>query len=308
MGTMDFPNEKFLQKKWVQAYIKQKYEIAAIWEQHVTKQPTDALSVLYYQEDYVNIESPNDTALSNPIDTTLRRPAYRAAGGLFAKTEYSHIVEKNAGLHQLALQGSVTEEAKKYTSMEQPILRMQSKIADSMASEVNRIIGDVLTEEWSTSPTNIQQVGVSSGAEWSRHPSSSGIDPISDILDAIEKVEDLGGYNYTADTFGTSRQSWFDLRKWAYYNDYEFGYRDWRAATTVNTIEGLNVFVSNQVKRDFAIVEDKKAACTLYEAQPLTTDTYFNKPTREYHFQAMRTLYPALTDPKAICTIKNTVA
>jgi len=295
---MDYPNEKYLTKTFVQEFIKKKYEESAIWENYTTKTPCDALSVLWYQEAYIDIETVNDTALSAPIDSKLKRPAFRAGGSLFATTKYDTIEQKNAALYQLALQGSVTEEAVKYTSMLQPILRMQTKLANSMASEVNRLIMNTMTENWTPSLTQT----LTASTAWNNTANDS---IVPDILDAVEKIEDLSGYNYKADMVGVSKQTYFDIRKWAALNDYELSYENFRGETKVPTIEGLKLVVSNHIKRDTAIVMDNKVACTVFESQPVMTDTYFNKPTREYNFQIMKTFYPALTDPKAICTITN---
>jgi len=305
---IDFPNEKFLTKTWVQTYIKQKYDESVLWEKFVKTQPTDALSVLYYQEKYIDIETPNDAAMSAPIDTTLRSPNYRSAGGLFPTTEYSRIEEKNAALYQLAMQGSVTEEAKKYTQMEAPILRIQRKIGNAMASDVNMTIGNELTETWAADPTNINDIDIAAGKEWSLDPTTSGLDPVGDVLTAVEAIEDLSGYNYNADVMAVSKQSWFDLRHWASINDYEFGFKKPTEETRFDRFEGLRVLASNQIKRDFCVVMDSKEAMTLYEAEGLRTHTFFDDYTHKFYFQAMRTIYPALTDPKSVSLISNTVA
>ena len=105
-----------------------------------------------------------------------------------------------------------------------------------------------------------------------------------------------------------SVQSYFDLRLWLAEKNYQ--YKEAASvigpATKVTTMEGLPVYSSNMVKRDYCVVADFKAAGTLYQAEPLTTHQYWTDADHITHLQAYRTFNFALTDPKAVCLISNT--
>lgn len=307
MPEQVMPRSDFLYSKWVDKTIRQLVEEELLWERLLTKQPVNGLSVLYYKEQYLDIETPNDSAMSRPIDEFLRSPGYRAPGSTFPHTTYAEPKEYNLGLYQLALEIDIPDEAQKYVEMENTILKAQRKLGNSFASRVNALLGEKLTDSWSTASTVVNNITVSSGAEWSGGPTTSAVRPLKNILDAMEKVEDVPGYNYKADGLLVSKQSFFDLMEYVSEKgiDYKESVKLEAGRPTVGSILGLSVFATNQVKRDFAVVGDFKAAGVLFEAEAVTTRQYYTDVNRATHVQISRTFNYALTDPKAICVIVN---
>jgi hypothetical protein len=305
---MALPNEAFLQKEFVDRNIKQLLEEDMIWEPYLSKQGTDSLVVLYYKEQYYDIETPNDAALGRTIDPEARTPQYRAEHSRFPHASAGIPKEYNLRLYQIALEMDYSEEEMKYADLENRVLKKQEKLANYFASYTNNLLGNTLTETWSTSPSAIQQVDVGSGDEWSLGPGDATVDPIKDIMSSIELIDDIAGYNYKPNVCITSKQSYYDLLLWFTAKDYAYSFEQPYTAKEILNVLGLKIVKSNMVKRDFAVVADFKSCGTLFEAEPVETRVYHMDETRDYHIQITRRFNFALTDPKAICTISNTVA
>ena len=300
------PKADFLNKLFVDTNVRKLVNDDTVYEKLLTRQSVNAMNVRYYREKYIDISTPNDSAMSAPLDYRLRSPNFRAPGAPFPRTTFGEPEEKNLGLYQLGLQVDVTDEAQKYAEMENQILKAQTKLANAFVSRVNEILGNALTETWDSSPSSINSVSLSSGAEWS-NSTATACRPIKDTLDAMEKIEDISGYAYKASGAMISKQSYFDLRLYLAEKNYQY-----KAAadvigpeTTVTTVEGLPFVATNMVKRDYALVADFKACGTLFEAEPFSTHQYWTDEDHVTHIQAMRTFNFALTDPKAICLIVN---
>jgi hypothetical protein len=310
MPEQQMPRSEFMYTTWVDKNVKQKAEAELLWEKLLTKQSVNGLNVRYYREQYTDIETPNDSDMGASIDEFLRSPGYRAPGGTFPHTTYGEPLAYNAGLYQLGLEIDVPDEAQKYVEMENVILKSQRKLANSFASRVNTILGNKLTDTWATASSLIQHVTISAASEWSVGPLSASVRPIKDVLAARELIEDVPGYNYKPTGIAVSVQSHFDLLLWMAEKGYEYKEKlnlD-SGATTVSRIEGLTLVATNQVKRDYAVVGDFKAAGVLFESEPTNVKQYYTPADRSSHVQISRTFTYALTDPKAICTILNTVA
>lgn len=302
MPEMYVQKADFLNKVFVDQNIRKLVEEDVLWERLLTKQSVDALNVRYYKEQYQDIETPNDTARGASIDTILRNPGYRAPGGLFPHTQFGEPIEMNLGLYQLALEADIPDEAVKYQEMESVQLRAQRKLANSFVSRVNSILGGVLSENWTASPSNIGVITASEG--WDSTASTNK--PVLDVLRAVEKIEDVAGYNYKPEGIYMSKQSYFDLRAWLADHNYQYGLVKPGPGTEVPMVEGLAVYSTNMVKRDFAIVGDFKASGVLYEAEPMTTHQYYTDADHVTHVQLSRTFNFGLSDPKAVCTIVDT--
>jgi len=302
------PATPFLNKQFVDRNIKQLIEEQMVWEGLVQKQSVNALSVLYYKEQYFDIETPNDTAMSKTLDPNMRMPNYRAEHSRFPHADIGAPKEYNLRLYQLALEMDYSEEELKYADMENRVMKKQEKLANFFASHVNNLLGNILSENWSATPSGIQYDAVASGDEWSLGATDSTVDPIRDIMNAVELIDDIGGYNYKPTMMLTSKQSYYDLLAWFVGKDYAYHFEQPYTNKEVLMVLGLAVKPTNMVKRDFALVGDFKAAGIMFEAEPVETNTYYMDDTRDYHIQVTRRFNYALTDPKAICSIPNTVA
>jgi hypothetical protein len=307
MASYVQPKSDFLNKVWVDQNIKKLVEEPLLWEKLLTHQSVDSPVVRYYREQYLDISTPNDSAMSRPLDYVLKSPGIRAPGGTFPHTDFGAPTEYSLGLYQIGLEVDVTDEAQKYAQLENQIVKAQTKLANAFGSRVNEILGNALTETWTTSGSAINYTSLSSGQVWS-NPTATDCRPIRDVLDAMEKIEDIAGYSYAPSAALVSKQSYFDLRLWL--AEHNYNYKDQTPfvgpATAVTSIEGIPFYSSNMVKRDYAVIGDFKAAGTLFEAEPLTTNQYYTDEDHITHIQAFRTFNFALTDPKAICLIVNT--
>lgn len=305
-GENVMPKADFMYKLFVDEVVKKLVDEQTVWEGLLSKQKVDALHVRYYKEQYLDIETPNDSDMSRPIDPYLRSPAFRAPGAAYPHTTFGEPKEYSLGLYQLALEVDIPEEAQQFVELENRIVKAQQKLANSFASKVNMVLGNAITENWTGSSINV--VSISSGAEWSVGATSSAVRPIKDILDAVEKVEDVPGYAYKVSGIWVSKQSYFDLRLWLAEKNINYADKplDIAPETRILAIEGYPVHSSNQVKRDTAVVADFKACGVLFEARPFRTSQYWSDETHVTHIQADRTFNFALTDPKAVCLIKNT--
>jgi len=300
MAEMATITKDFLNKVFVDKNVKTLVDEQTIWEQMLTKQPVDSLNVRYYKEQYIDIETPNDSAMSAPIDTNLKSPGYRAPGDLFPHTGFGMPKEYNLGLRQVALEVDVPDESAKYAEMVNLPLKAQQKLANSMASYINNVLGNAISENWTGSTVNT----VTASVAWGTYTSST---PIDDILAAEEKIEDISGYNYKVTSMLVSKQTYFDLRAYVAYKNLNYKYTVPVAngATEILQVEGIKVFSTNMVKRAVAILGDFKQCGTLFESEPLTTNKYYTDQDHVTHLQAYRTFNFALTDPKAICLIKS---
>ena len=309
MAEFVMPRTDFMYRQFVDQNVKKLIDEQLLWERYVTKQRVNAMNVRYFKEQYVDIETPNDAALSRPIDPYLKSPNYRSPGADFPHTQFGEPREYNLGLYQLALEIDVPDEAQKFVEMENLILRSQTKLGNSFASKVNDILGNALTENWTNStPTAIQAVSLSAGYKWNE--TNSTVAPFKDVIDAQEKIMSVAGYSYTPTELLTSKASYFDLRIWMAKNNMA-AYRaeiNLGPETRVTQIEGMNLIATDMVKQDFAVVADLKAAGILFEAAPLETHQYWTDADHVTHIQAMRTFNYALTDPKAVCLIQDTIA
>lgn len=295
------PRADFMYKLFVDQAVKTLVEEGTIWEKRLAKVNVGALNVRYYKEQYMDIETPNDSDMSRSIDPYLKSPAFRAPGSAYAHTGFGEPKEYNLGLYQLALEVDVPEEAQKYVEMENMIVRAQRKLGNSFASRVNSILGEAITENWTGSTINI--VSLSAG-EWS-DPTASDCRPIANILAAAESISDVAGYSYTPDALLLPKQSYFDLRLWIAEKNFQYGYRTIDGETKVLDVEGYPVYSTNMIKRDYGVMADFKACGTLYEAEPLRVNQYWSDATHVSHIQADRTFNFALSDPKAVCLLKN---
>lgn len=295
------PRADFMYKLFVDENVKKLVEEQTIWEQKLGKTSVQAMNVRYYKEQYVDIETPNDSAMSRPIDPYLKSPAFRAPGGAYPHTGFGEPVEYNLGLYQLALEVDIPEEAQKYVEMENMIVRAQTKLGNAFGSKINSILGNAITENWTGSTINI--VSLSAG-EWS-DPTATDCRPVKDILDAAESISDVAGYSYSPDALLLPKQSYFDLRLWIAEKNFQYGYREVGGETRVLDVEGYPVYSTNMVERGKGVMADFKACGTLFESQPFRTNQYWSDDTHVTHLQADRTFNFALTDPKAVCLLKG---
>lgn len=304
MADMYQPKADFLNKIFVDTNIRKLVEPELIWERELSKQSVNAMNIRYYREQYIDIETPNDSTMSAPLDYKLRSPHYRAPGADFPHTTFGEPKEYNLGLYQLGLEVDITDEAQKYAEMQNVALKSQTKLTNAFVSKVNSIVGEALTENWTGSTINT----MSASAVWS-DPTATACNPVKDALDAMEKIEDVAGYAYKASAAMISKQSYFDLRLYLANKNYQYKDADRiENETRVTTVEGLPFYSSNMVKRKYCLVADFKAAGTLYEAEPMSTHQYYTDRDHVNHVQIMRTFNFALTDPKAVTLISSTAA
>ena len=302
------PNAKYLNPLFVEKRVRELIDEDVLWEGYIPHQPIDAMTYGYYQETYIDIETPNDTALGRSTDPAGRKPSKRGEGGAYPKTGISQMSRKFVELSEDALAIDYLEEEAKYPALVNQIFRKQRKIAKQFASNMNISIGNSLTESWSATPSSINYLAISSGNEWSNGPGDTTVDIIGDIIKAQEKIENVANYNYKPTALLVNKETYFDLAEFFTKKNYELKFNK------PDTLNGqiprldLGLAVSNMVKSDYAVVADF-ASCGLFlESSPLRIETIEDEKTHRFTTQVDRTYGFALTDPKAICTIVNVVA
>jgi hypothetical protein len=302
---MASPNEAFLSNVVVMKTIKKPLEFGTFWENlGIPKVGATSDIIKYYKETYVDFETPNDAALGRTLDPKGRGPQRRAEGAEFPHAGISQPAEYSLRLYQMGLEMDYTEEELSKNELVNQVQRKTQKLGNFFASDMNMMLGNTLTENWTGTASSIQAITLSSGAEWD----GTGSDPIKNILDAQEKIEDRGDYQYNPTTLLMSKGALYDLKLWAAKNDYELGYNKPTGNPASLTIEGLTTQASNQVKRDFAIVADFANCGTVYEYEPIRSHKYFTDKDHVYHLQLMRSYNFAFTDPQAVCSIINVSA
>ena len=302
------PNEKFLNKIFVDKNIRSLYDMDLEWEKRLEHRATDAQSILYYQDNYIDIESPNDSALSRTVDPLASLAGKRSEGGLFPHTEVSQIVEKTAKMEQFALEIDVTEEELRYATMINQVLRKQSKLARQFANTINGVLGNQLSDSWTAGTTTLNKVQIATGAEWSNGPADTDVDIIGDIMDADELVRETAGKGYKPDTCLTSVKSFYDIMEYFAKKNYEYKFEKPEGRPGFIDIFGINIQPTNAVKRDFALMGDFKSCGVLWEAEPFNVEVEYQGGNRTYHIRCARSAVFTLTDPKALCLISNTIA
>jgi hypothetical protein len=302
MATFVEPKADFLNKIFVDQNIRKLVNDEMVWEKQLSLQKVTGLDIRYYKEQYVDVMTPNDAAMTASVDVRLRSPNFRAPGGDFPHTAFAEPQEQHLGLYQLGLEVDITDEAAKYAEMENQLLKAQSKLANTFISYVNNTLGNAITENWTGSSINT----MSASAVWTE-PTASACRPVKDMLDAMEKIEDVSGHSYKASAAFVSKQGYFDLRLYLAEKNYQ--YKDAAVIgpeTKVTMVEGIPVYGTNMSKRAYALVADFKNCGTLYESEPFKTHQYWTDKDHMTHIQAMRTFNFGLSDPKAVTLISAT--
>lgn len=186
------------------------------------------------------------------------------------------------------------------------LARTQLRIARAITKAVDDDIFDTITEN--RSAVNINSVSITAGNEWDATIEANR-DPIYDILQAIQKIEennykirDGGGFllvnpkqytNLMRNTKISNNPSWQVL------SDAQNG----RVARLLN----LTVLVSNSVTADYAAVVKAKEVGDWVTVDPLTVVT-IDEPGIKVTIRAWERGAPMLINPKAVTLISNTDA
>jgi hypothetical protein len=300
-------NDKWLNPIFVSNRVKSQIEPKMIWESMFPHETLPTPDYSYEIEQYVDIETPNDSAMGRTLDPKGRKQQKRGDSGLFPHTGMSGPKRAFLELNEEGLEIDYTDGERKYPGKAGKILKKQNKLGRQFASGMNSYFGDTITESWATSPTGIQKLVISSGKEWSLGP-VTGVDPIKDVLDATEKIDTVGEqYGYKAATLMVNRESFYDLTYIFAKQNYELGFE--KPDSFIGKIPqmDLTLAVSPMVKKDFAIVGDFASAGVVLESDPLQVETYETEENKIMHTRVFRTYGMAITDPMAICSIVNTV-
>lgn len=299
------PNESFLNKLVVDKTIKPLIEEKVLWENMgIPKMSIQGLTKQYYKETYMDFETPNDSALGRTMDPKKKAPAVRFEGGEFPHVEISQPSKYVCTLYQMGFETDYSEEEMKYADLINQVQRKTQKLANFFVSHCNMMVGNALTENWTSSPSSIQSVTISANLGWTASYTAS--DPIKNLLDAQEKIEEVSGYNYRANQALVSRQSFYDLKYWMAKMNLNYSNTVPTGAIENISVMGINVMPTNQVKQDFAVMADFGRVGEIYEAEAMNTRKYYTPENRMYHLQMSRTWNFVMTDPKAACVIINT--
>jgi len=298
-------NEKWLNPIFVDKKIRTIVDEETLWEKKLPHQTIDSMTYAYDQEQYLDIATPSDSARGRTLDPAGRKQTKRGEGGAYPKTGISSVLRKYLDLSEDALAIDYLEEEVKYPSKVIDIFRKQNKLARQFASGMNEYFGDALSASWAATPSTINYVAISSGNEWSGGYADSTVDAIGDILDAIEKIENISTHAYKANELLVNKTSHFDLLDIFVKKNYELKFNKPDSLQGQIPGLGLSYTVTQMVKEDYAMVADFKSCGIVVESSPLRIETLEDKSTHRFSTQIDRTYGFALTDPKAICTIVN---
>jgi hypothetical protein len=184
------------------------------------------------------------------------------------------------------------------------IARTLLRIARAVAKSVDSEIWNTLTEN--QTPSLINSVTITAGSEWDASTVANR-DPIQNILDGKKLIAED---NYDPDNGNLylciSPKGYADLMgNSKVINNPTFKTADIVSNGTVGKICGANIIVSNNVTASGAALVIAKECATWKEAVPLTVVT-IEDPGVKYTIRAWQIGVTQLTNPQAVCYLKNT--
>lgn len=182
------------------------------------------------------------------------------------------------------------------------LARQILRLTRAITKQVDTDIWNVLTEDQSA--TNINSV--TSTAAWD---AGSGQDPIEDVLEALQNIEE-NDYDTSGAVLALSPKdkksllTWLISTKGASIPQFASGKV---VDGEIMTFLGCRVIVSNNVTADYAAVFLPSRACTWKTHTALSSETS-RKFGIGYTITALERGIALLTDPKAVSLISNTQA
>lgn len=221
-----------------------------------------------------------------------------------AKFPYAEVnwTKKEAYIEKYGLEGVISYEDW-ITNEIDVVARTLLRIARGVTKAVDTEIYDVLSE--GGSPTNINQVTISTGNEWDSSTIANR-NPFGDVLKAIAEIQKSNYDPYSMETFlivnPTDFANMMDNEKIQRMFEQQIG-----SNGRVGKLAGASVKVNNTITRDEAMVVVSKICGTWKSTTPLTTHTIENKGI-DWTIRAFELGVTQLTNPKAITLITNTQA
>lgn len=172
----------------------------------------------------------------------------------------------------------------------------------AIAKQIDSHIWDIMTESQSASNIN----SVTSTAAWD---AASGQDPIEDLLEALQDIEE-NSYSTDGAVIFLSPKDKKSLINWLISDNGSNvpGFSSRLAENgTMMTILGKRVVVSNNVTADYAVVAVPDRAVTYKEHTPLRA-IQINDDGRAVKLRIVARGVAILTDPKCVSLISNTQA
>lgn len=182
------------------------------------------------------------------------------------------------------------------------------RIGRAIAKKVDAQIWAGLSENYPTAATTINTLDISVGSEWNS-ATIANRDPVQNILDARREIA-IDGYDVNSDNlYLCVNESDYAslLGNSKVVNNPSFKSADVVTNGVVGQLCGAKLMVSNNVSVSGALLVIAKECGTWKEAMPLRTET-ITDPMIKYTIRAAEMGVLQLTNPQAVCLIRNTRA
>lgn len=258
-----------------------------VFKNYCTVTSTSADSLRWYQETAADLTATAPTTIANV--SPLSKPA----------TLEPTWTRNTSYVKKYIVESFISMEDIKSADID-VLARTLLRLTRAVVKQVDTRIWNVMTE--SQSATNINSVTTT--AAWD---AGSGQDPIEDILEAKQKIEE---YNYNAQGAvlflspkdHKSLMTWLISSKGSAIPMYS---SDKVTNGVVTQFLGLNVVVSNNVTADYAAVVIPKQACT-WKTHTDTTARVIEEAGIGSKVRVWEIGEAILTDPRAVTLISNT--
>jgi hypothetical protein len=190
----------------------------------------DAPSIRYYEDLY-----------SDSSDPLKLDPILLGSSAEFPTVKVSSISEKFAGLLKYGLAIQFDEDVRRYADRLDEIVRTRDRVGYWLAAFRNKIATDAIVKRtWGAANDPTDAVTgprvLEIGTAWT----ASGANPVSDVIDAIKRIEDQTGYAYTLTDLWMKPTTYFAFVKYVVDNDAAVWQGSPFGPLTVPAIGGVN--------------------------------------------------------------------
>jgi len=260
-----------------------------VFKSDCTQSSTSADSIRWYQE--------------TAADLTATAPSYVAnispLSG-FPTLEVSW-TRQTSYIKKFAAEGFISMEDMKSADVD-VVARTLLRLTRSVVKQVDTAIWDVMSENRTVVNIN----SVTTNAAWNV-ASWTGVDIIEDLMDAKYQIS-LNNYSPEGASLYLSPLDYKSMVTWLISSKGSSipNFSSEKVSTgTVMQLLGLNIKVSPNVTASYALVIVPQQACT-WKSYTDTTSRAIEEPGIGTKFRVWELGIPYLTDPKAVCLIKDT--
>lgn len=237
--------------------------------------------------------------------TELTAAGTRSVKGIprLAKFPYGEVTwtKVQARIEKYGMEGVISYEDINFNAIDvvaRTLLRIGRAVAKSVDDEIWRVLSE------GQSPSTINSVSITAGNEWDS-ATVANRDPVQDILNAKKEIA-VDNYDPEGAFLILSPKDYANLLG----NDKISNNPSFRAADVISNgavgkVLGLTIIVSNSVTASYAMVAVPSECATWVESVPLQTHV-IDDPGIKKTIRAFEMGTTQLTNPQAVCLIKNT--